>query len=773
MSGYDQLRYSFDNILKELDDICKSIDDLTDIEQNLYLNNTSNEIDLQKRLIDTNNGYPTNNSFKQTAVSNYQNKFNFANFHLNSRNSPSLTLNRIKSNNLFFNRKNNNYNRLENQIYEDFKRNLNELDNSISIAEFQASKGSTKPSQTSIQYHQEQLNEQQENSNELFLNEINNLRHFPASNANNNNKNSYKKWNSEKPNNDTKSKHSNNINNHSSKSDNKKKHKLPNELNISLNSVIGSVRENILSNLFPLATNRNEINHLNSEQKILKTTSNSLSPKHKIRPKLSEVSFSIEDNDYGKEDERYLDYNQTNGSHTRNFKNDLISNHSSEIDNDYLSLQEVSKIECFYNSMGCYVYVSRCIAELYQIKREDEFDAMDNDPVNDYQVYMENIRKKKFLQKINGDYDNFNDENGENSNDNYFSSSSSSSTSKSNVNYMYINSGVPVIVFNYGANPKRGKDLRILLAERSTGFCMWEFKFDKLTQYENSDDTTVIRLTLNNNNRPTTNGVTNGVGDSTTNNYSSSNSSLAYNSNPQVINYQNEYFEKYFNSKGRHAHKEHLLKFVIKRDCDEFCFKLMKIMNDRRNSDLFVLNQVETTSKNNFNKKSFINSSSVIICHFDFLIYNNLEKCLIRNSMSSSLTAFDSSANSSPTKPINNTTSNNLVNNKKHSTSTSTLVTHTNNGRPNFSRNESLRSSISNDDGNFSLNESITYDLTPDTNNLVKNHNNSSESNNSNNGVKYRKLKKSDISSPVNFSHVTHLDKPVPIGKRYKLNYKS
>ena len=30
MSSYDQLRYSFDNILKELDDICRGIDDLTE-----------------------------------------------------------------------------------------------------------------------------------------------------------------------------------------------------------------------------------------------------------------------------------------------------------------------------------------------------------------------------------------------------------------------------------------------------------------------------------------------------------------------------------------------------------------------------------------------------------------------------------------------------------------------------------------------------------------------------------------------------------------------
>jgi hypothetical protein len=56
--------------------------------------------------------------------------------------------------------------------------------------------------------------------------------------------------------------------------------------------------------------------------------------------------------------------------------------------------------------------------------------------------------------------------------------------SKSKVNYTYINSGVPVIIFNYGASPKRDKDLRILLVERSTSFCMWQFKFDYLTEFE-------------------------------------------------------------------------------------------------------------------------------------------------------------------------------------------------------------------------------------------------------------------------------------------------
>lgn len=41
MTNYEELRRSFDNILKELDDICKSIDDLTDFEQNYYLRSSS------------------------------------------------------------------------------------------------------------------------------------------------------------------------------------------------------------------------------------------------------------------------------------------------------------------------------------------------------------------------------------------------------------------------------------------------------------------------------------------------------------------------------------------------------------------------------------------------------------------------------------------------------------------------------------------------------------------------------------------------------------
>jgi len=114
------------------------------------------------------------------------------------------------------------------------------------------------------------------------------------------------------------------------------------------------------------------------------------------------------------------------------------------------------------------------------MKRGDAFDEIDNDPVNDYKLYMESL---------------------ENQNSNVIDEETARAEleeKRCNVNYMYINSGVPVIVFNYGADPKRSKDMRILLVERSTGFCMWQFKFDWLTHFENSNNITVVRLAFSN-----------------------------------------------------------------------------------------------------------------------------------------------------------------------------------------------------------------------------------------------------------------------------------
>lgn len=154
-----------------------------------------------------------------------------------------------------------------------------------------------------------------------------------------------------------------------------------------------------------------------------------------------------------------------------------------EEDCDYLSDQEISKIKCFYSSMSCYVYVNRSIAELYQMKIDDLLDELDNDPVNDYKIYMEQLENRRKNRFDEDDCINDKDKN---------------EINKRNVNYTYINSGVPVIVFNYDSSSIREKDLRILLVERSTGFCMWQFKFDWLTHFENENNITVVRLSFNN-----------------------------------------------------------------------------------------------------------------------------------------------------------------------------------------------------------------------------------------------------------------------------------
>lgn len=358
----------------------------------------------------------------------------------------------------------------------------------------------------------------------------------------------------------------------------------------------------------------------------------------------------------------------------------LVSSHTED---DYLSGSELAKIECFYSSMGCYVYVARCIAELYQIKREDEFDAIDSDPVDDYREFMK--RKQEQQQRNEFAMNKVNKLFGAGAADSSDTESGSivNHVKSDPINYMYINSGVPVIVFNYGANPKRNKDLRIILAERATGFCLWEFKFDRLTQFENADEMTVIRLTLNhpgaaqnnNNNNisqsllsppPTTSSTTNSSSSSSNhhsffssvfhhhNHNSNNNNNLASSQYPPIA-YHNEYFERFFNAakNPRGMHKEHLIKFVIKRDCDEFCYKLARIMNDKRNSDLFRSNDPSELrgGKNAFYQSNqslnSINSSvsnqqppglnantsqtgpaavaqsksSVIICHFDFFNY--------------------------------------------------------------------------------------------------------------------------------------------------------
>jgi hypothetical protein len=136
------------------------------------------------------------------------------------------------------------------------------------------------------------------------------------------------------------------------------------------------------------------------------------------------------------------------------------------------------------------------------------------------------------------------------------------SSNSKRINYMYINSGVPVIIFNYGSNQKRPKSLCVLLVERSTAFCMWKLRFDSFINFKNSNQLTVARLTLlklnNSNNSNANNNSANNNSNNNNNTHasqntlssmlsSSSGNSFNYPTSPiaaSSLSYQNEYFEK-------------------------------------------------------------------------------------------------------------------------------------------------------------------------------------------------------------------------------------
>lgn len=411
-------------------------------------------------------------------------------------------------------------------------------------------------------------------------------------------------------------------------------------------------------------------------------------------------------------------------------------------DVDFLSENERLKIASFYRSVNCFVYVSRCTAELYELKRQDEFDSVDNDPVKDYYLFLKNRQK------------NLNEDN----------------EPKPIVNFMYINSGVPVLIFNSGQpNYKiRKKNLRIVLAERSTAFCMYEFKFNCLEEFENSEFTSVFRLSQTSPAHKTTH----------------------YNPNSTInLNYQNEFFEKYFSVRKKQLFKEHFLKFSIHEPLEEFYSNLKAIVIDKKNPS-YHFNNFESKSKVNsstqldqirdkpkqshyrstnslnsvvsvidtyqtiFAKQiSSIESPSLILCHFSVDVGSDtkLKSACLRENMSfasldveinnpSQMLQKQCSLSSNDTTPFKfDKKKYELKRQNNNATCSSEL------------KSNVLSKSVFNlEDIKFLDNgKNIFRSL------LVKN----------------RKLKKSDISDPLNFSHVSHLDKPVAIGKRYKVDY--
>lgn len=224
-------------------------------------------------------------------------------------------------------------------------------------------------------------------------------------------------------------------------------------------------------------------------------------------------------------------------------------------------------------------------------------------------------------------------------------------------------------------------------------------------------------------------------------------------------------------------------------------------MNDKRNSDLFANDALDSASLagnwrgpksyhlSNQSLNSIMSSvssatnpahhpkSSVIICHFDFVKFDlNLDA----NSLVGRREKVESSKPStngvgmvpkSAIKSSSSSSSSRLV--RQHSSS-SAMQAPVLGTRPALLRYESCRSDDTVSVGSFLL--PSPRKLPPGSVlNLSKATAPESATSAANRIrtllVKYKKLKKSDISSPLNFNHVTHLDKPVPIGKRYKVDY--
>lgn len=361
MSSYENVRYSLDNILKELDDICRSIDDLTDIEPSA----------------DADTEY-------------YQKIIKNPSIHLSSLGLKKLSGTNKSLEPISSNRTSEIYYTVDDYGGDDDERKQAKTSNvydRYNLSNFRQSKTFHQTLNTSALNESERSNSNN-NTNKatkLKTNILNSLtdRFF------NLNKSPFKK------------------------------HRLPNDDSKGLNTVIGSVRDSFLFkklNSLPLETKTSEATEdfyknsnknykkLNEELNYTNNNNNSIEENEvnefdvsRVRdsPKLSKRNTNLisspnanENNqatyndsfEYGEEE--YLNSNSTTANNYASNRKTPVRNVSE--DADYLNPNEIARIECFYNSMGCYVYVGKCIAELYQIKREDEFDAIDSDPVNDY-----------------------------------------------------------------------------------------------------------------------------------------------------------------------------------------------------------------------------------------------------------------------------------------------------------------------------------------------------------------------------------------------------
>ena len=277
---------------------------------------------------------------------------------------------------------------------------------------------------------------------------------------------------------------------------------------------------------------------------------------------------------------------------------------------------------------------------------------------------------------------------------------------------------------------------------------------------------------------------------------------------------------------------DNVLNLLILPDCSTFCSQVLAIVEDKCNINMFynefisvnmshLFNTIATTTGlaaddshrtstdqsmdlvANLSSLFTSNKSSVILCHFDFRICSNRSAAapllppptapppppLINDPSSVIQTGGKSIIKSKPTSTYNSSAT--LLPAARSSAMSRRVNYYKNNSRQNYSYDlgySSASNRLAAAAENCLDNSSTTHsfyeaaaavddvDAVDKLNYSLKSSNSfldltSGRANTSHGRMRLKKLRKSDISSPVSFNHVTHLDKPVAIGKRYKVNY--
>jgi hypothetical protein len=303
MNNYENLRVSFDNILKELDDICKNIDNISEIDRNFYFNKV-------KGLHSSNGLEIKNHANYQQAQLDLDDKSS-----LNSNNSTRIyshPTNYVRNENYDHESQSDRF--TKNNRYENYRSSFKNLSDAKQIRQSERFKMNGK------QHSQESVSVDGIDNNSLLEREKPILNIF-------------------------------------------RKHQLPDD-NASINSIIGSAQETVFQfdrnkYSFPMATNSNFYTQAsNNNSNGINNNQNYDYVHHKGKNILNQVNFSntkFLENPNGVHETEYLasaDYDQDpvsyesksissypNESRLDDYKHSLLKNDS------YLSSYEIEKID--------------------------------------------------------------------------------------------------------------------------------------------------------------------------------------------------------------------------------------------------------------------------------------------------------------------------------------------------------------------------------------------------------------------------------------------